>query len=213
MATNTGSTGTITFDELFAKLENSRLTLNHYKLITAAVMGDMLEFFDYFIIGFVLAFIVVPWKLSFGQTAMVLLSAGVGSLLGSFYFGWLADRKGRLKVCIITIFTFSIPAGLLYFTPEGNWIFLTVLRFVVGFGVGGLYSVDLPLVQEFVPTRHRGVIGGIVTALIPAGTLLGSVCAAFLTPIIGWRGLFLIGLMGLAMVFLLYLKFKIFFQK
>ncbi|MGA2990619.1 MAG: MFS transporter [Candidatus Korobacteraceae bacterium] len=208
MATNTGSTGTITFDELFAKLENSRLTINHYKLITAAVLGDMLEFFDYFIIGFVLAFIVVPWKLSFGQTAIVLLSAGVGSLLGSFYFGWLADRMGRLKVCIITIFTFSVPAGLLYFTPEGNWIFLTVLRFVVGFGVGGLYSVDLPLVQEFVPTRHRGVIGGIVTALIPAGTLLGSVCAAFLTPIIGWRGLFLIGLIPavLALIFRFWMR-------
>ncbi len=208
MATEAGHTGTITFEELFAKLENSRLTINHYKLIIAAVLGDMLEFFDYFIIGFVLAFIVVPWKLSFGETAIVLLSAGVGSLIGSFYFGWLADRMGRLKVCIITIFTFSIPAGLLYFTPEGNWIFLTVLRFVVGFGVGGLYSVDLPLVQEFVPTRYRGVIGGIVTALIPAGALLGSVCAAFLTPIIGWRGLFLIGLIPavLALLFRFWMR-------
>ena len=208
MASTTGNPGTITFDELFAKLENSRLTINHYKLITAAVLGDMLEFFDYFIIGFVLAFIVVPWKLSFGQTAIVLLSAGVGSLVGSFYFGWLADRKGRLTVCIITIFTFSIPGGLLYFTPEGNWIFLTVLRFLVGFGVGGLYSVDLPLVQEFVPTRYRGAIGGIVTALIPAGTLLGSVCAAYLTPVIGWRGLFLIGLIpaSLALMFRFWMR-------
>lgn len=194
MATDVGSTGTVTFDELFAKLENSRLTVNHYKLITAAVLGDILEFFDYFLMSFVLAFIVVPWKLSFGQTAIVLLSAGVGSLVGSFFFGWLADRMGRLSVCIITVFTFAIPSGLLYFTPTGNWQFLTALRFVVGFGVGGLYSVDLPLVQEFVPTRYRGAIGGIVTALIPLGTLLGSACAAFLTPLIGWRGLFLIGL-------------------
>jgi putative MFS transporter len=223
MATNTGSTGTITFDDVFAKLENSRLTANHYKLITAAVLGDMLEFFDYFIIGFVLQFIVVPWKLTFGQTAIVLLSAGVGSLLGSFYFGWLADRMGRLKVCIITIFTFSIPAGLMYFTPNGNWTFLTVLRFVVGFGVGGLYSVDLPLVQEFVPTRHRGVIGGIVTALIPAGTLLAATSAGFLTPWFKnnaaswgmtqlaaepWRGLFLIGLIPalLALMFRFWMR-------
>ena len=71
----------MTFDELFGKLEESKLTRNHYKLITAAVLGDMLEFFDYYIIGFVLAFIVVPWKLSFAATAIVLLSAGVGSLV------------------------------------------------------------------------------------------------------------------------------------
>ena len=32
-------------------------------------------------------------------------------------------------------------------------MFLSVFRFFVGFGVGGLYCVDLPLVQEFVPTR------------------------------------------------------------
>jgi putative MFS transporter len=199
MATNTGSTGTITFDELFAKLDNSRLTANHYKLITAAVLGDLLEFFDLFLISFVLAFIVVPWKLSFGATAVVLLSAGVGSFLGSFFFGWLADRWGRLTVCIIAIFTFSVPTGLLYFTPNGNWILLSALRFVVGFGVGGLYSVDLPLVQEFVPSRYRGAIGGLVTALIPTGTMLASISAAYLTPMVGWRGLFLIGLIPCAM--------------
>ena len=184
----------ITFSELFTRLENAQLTANHYKLITAAVLGDMLEFFDYYIIGFVLAFIVVPWKLSFGATATVLLSAGVGSLVGSFFFGHLADRIGRMPVLFLTTATFTIPSGIMFFTPEGNWIFLSVFRFLVGFGVGGLYSVDLPLVQEFVPTRYRGVIGGIVTALIPAGTLLGSFSAAYLTPVIGWRGLFLIGM-------------------
>ncbi len=203
MATDPGSTVKITFSQLFNELDQSRLTLNHYKLITAAVLGDMLEFFDYFIIGFVLAFIVIPWKLSFAATAVLLLSAGVGSLVGSFFFGHLADRIGRMPVLMITTVTFTIPSGIMYWTPEGNWIFLTVFRFLVGFGVGGLYSVDLPLVQEFMPSRYRGVVGGIVTALIPAGTLLGSLSAAFLTPVVGWRGLFLIG-MGPAILCLLF---------
>ncbi len=194
MTTESANTSAITMKELFAKLDNSPLTKNHYKLVTAAVLGDMLEFFDYWIIGFVLAFIVVPWHLSFGATAMVLLSAGVGSLLGAFFFGYLADRMGRIPVLMITTAAFTIPSGVLYFTPEGNWIFLAVFRFLVGFGVGGLYSVDLPLVQEFVPSKYRGVMGGIVTALIPAGSLLGGICSGYLTPIIGWRGLFLIGL-------------------
>jgi putative MFS transporter len=184
----------VTLEELFAKLDQTQLTANHYKLIISAVLGDMLEFFDYFIIGFVLAFIVVPWHLTFGATAMVLLSAGVGSLAGSFFFGWLADRIGRLPVLYITTSIMTIPSAATYFTPQGNWIYLTVFRLLVGFGVGGLFSVDLPLVQEFVPTRIRGAVGGIVTALIPLGILLGSASAAFLTPLIGWRGLFLIGL-------------------
>jgi putative MFS transporter len=200
--------GFVTFEELFAKLDQAQLTANHYKLITAAVLGDMLEFFDYFIIGFILSFIIVPWKLTFGATAIVLLSAGVGSLVGSFFFGWLADRIGRMPVLYITTAMFAIPSGIMYFTPEGNWIFLTVFRLLVGFGVGGLYSVDLPLVQEFVPTRMRGMVGGIVTALIPAGVLLGSASAAFLTPLIGWRGLFLIGLIpgSIALMFRFWMR-------
>lgn len=194
MADGVSTPSTITVEQLFAKLDDSPLTKNHYKLVTAAVLGDMLEFFDYWIIGFVLAFIVVPWHLSFGATALVLLSAGVGSLIGAFFFGHLADRIGRMPVLLLTTAAFTIPSGILYLTPEGNWVFLAVFRFLVGFGVGGLYSVDLPLVQEFVPKRYRGVTGGIVTALIPAGSLLGGVCSAYLTPMIGWRGLFLIGL-------------------
>ena len=77
MATESRSSTAITVDQLLAKLDDSPLTRNHYKLIITATLGDMLEFFDYWIIGFVLAFIVIPWHLSFGATAMVLLSAGV----------------------------------------------------------------------------------------------------------------------------------------
>ena len=119
------NSATVTFSDLFNRLENAQLTGNHYKLITAAVLGDMLEFFDYYIIGFVLAFIVVPWKLSFAATATVLLSAGVGSLIGSFFFGHLADRIGRMPVLYLTTAAFTIPSGIMYFTPEGNWIFLS----------------------------------------------------------------------------------------
>jgi len=185
----------VTFDEIFAKLDKSQLTMNHYKLISAAILGDMLEFFDYYIIGFILAFIVIPWKLSFAATAVVLLTAGLGSLFGAFFYGHLADRIGRRPVMILTVLTFSIPSGLMYFTPDGNWIMLSVLRFLVGVGVGGLYSVDLPLVQEFVPYRLRGFISGLVTSMIPIGALLGAASAAYLTPVIGWRGLFLLGML------------------
>ena len=49
------------------------LTGNQKRIVAAAILGDMLEFFDYFLIGFVLAFVVGPWKLTFMQSAIVLL--------------------------------------------------------------------------------------------------------------------------------------------
>jgi MFS family permease len=184
---------------MFARLDAAKsLTGNQLKIVAAAIIGDMLEFFDYFLIAFVLAFIIKPWQLTGGQSAIILLSSGIGAILGAFIWGRIADVYGRRQVFILTVLNFSIASGLLYFTPENGWIYLSVMRFFVGFGVGGLYCVDLPLVQEFVPARMRGFIGGLVTVFIPLGVMIASSFAAFFTNAIGWRGLFVIGLLPAA---------------
>jgi putative MFS transporter len=179
----------------------TRLTVNQKKILTAAIIGDALEFFDYFLIAFVLAFLIGPWKLTFGQSAIVLMSSGIGAIIGAYGWGWLADRIGRRKVFIGTVLNFSIATGLLYFTPDNGWGYLAVMRFFVGVGVGGLYCVDLPLVQEFMPTSKRGWIGGLVTCIIPIGVGLGSILGAFLGAA-QWRLLFAIGLLPALVVLL-----------
>jgi MFS transporter, putative metabolite:H+ symporter len=179
----------------------TRLTGNQKKIIAAAVIGDALEFFDYFLIGFVLAFLIGPWKLTFGQSATVLMSSGIGAIIGAYAWGWLADKIGRRKVFIGTVLNFSIATGLLYFTPDNGWVYLTIMRFFVGLGVGGLYCVDLPLVQEFMPTAKRGFIGGLVTCVIPLGVGLGAVMGAFMGAD-QWRLLFAIGVLPSLLVLL-----------
>src|SRR5258707_1283934 len=177
------------------------LTGNQIKILAAAIIGDALEFFDYFLIGFVLAFLVGRLKLPFGQSAVVLMSSGIGAILGAYIWGWLADRIGRRKVFIGTVLNFSIATGLLYFTPDNGWIYLSVMRFFVGLGVGGLYCVDLPLVQEFMPSSKRGWVGGIVTCVIPLGVGLGAVMGS----LVGsgqWRLLFAIGVLPALLVLL-----------
>src|ERR1700735_5413688 len=184
---------------MFTRLDEARsLTRNPIKIVAARIIGDMLEFFDYFLIAFVLAFIIKPWQLTGGESAIILLSSGVGAILGAAIWGRIADLYGRRRVFILTVLNFSVASGLLWFTPDNGWIYLSVMRFFVGFGVGGLYCVDLPLVQEFVPSRLRGFIGGIVTVFIPLGVMIASSFAAFFTAEIGWRGLFLVGLLPAA---------------
>ena len=181
---------------MFARLDAAQsLTGNQIKIVAAAIIGDMLEFFDYFLIGFVLAFIIKPWHLTGLQSAIILLSSGIGAIMGAVIWGRIADLHGRRRVFMLTILNFSIASGLLYFTPENGWVYLSIMRFFVGFGVGGLYCVDLPLVQEFVPASKRGFIGGLVTVFIPLGVMIASSFAAFFSNEVGWRGLFLIGLL------------------
>jgi putative MFS transporter len=179
------------------------LTGNQKRIVAAAILGDMLEFFDYFLIGFVLAFVVGPWKLTFMQSAIVLLSSGIGAMIGAAFWGWMADKIGRRPVFNLTILNFSLATGALYFTPDNGWIYLTLMRAVVGFGVGGLYCVDLPLVQEFMPVSKRGFVGGLVTAFIPIGVMIGSLFGAYLAPAVGWRGLFAAGVLPALAVLLI----------
>ncbi len=181
----------------------TRLTRNQARLLFALLLCDLLEFYDLFLIGFVLAFVAGGWRLTYGQSALILLSSGIGAILGAGFWGWLADRLGRRRVLMAAIINFSLATGLLALTPDRGWIYLTVLRFFVGLGVGGLYCVVLPLVQEFMPTSRRGLVGGLVTAAVPLGLGLGAVLGAALGPVLGWRGLFALGLLPALLVLLI----------
>ena len=185
--------------------QQKRLTANQWKLIATANLADLLDFFDFFLIGYVLAFITKEWQLTYWQGAMILLSSGLGAVPGAFFWGWVADRIGRRKVFIVTALNLALATGVMYFTPGqhgwvAGWIFLSVFRFFVGIGNAGLYVVDLPLVQEFIPGSKRGWVSALVYTLLPAGNLLGGLSGWLLAPVIGWRGLFLIGLAPIVLV-------------
>jgi MFS transporter, putative metabolite:H+ symporter len=177
-------------------LENQKkLTANQWKIAAAATIGDMLDFFDFFLIGFVLAIIVKPWHLTYGQSGAILLASGVSAPFGSLFYGWLADKIGRRPALILSVLNVSVATGAMALTPDGAWIYLVACRFLVGFGVTGLYSVDITLMQEFAPAHKRGWITGVTTTMLPAGGLLAGLLGGFAAPYIGWRGMFAVGLL------------------
>ncbi len=179
--------------------QQQKLTTNQWKIFAAATIGDMLDFFDFFLIGIILAFIVKPWNLTFGESGAILLASGIAAPFGSMLWGWVSDKVGRRKAMILTILNFSIPTGLMALAPEGNWMFLAICRLFVGLGVTGLYAVDIVVVQEFVPASKRGWVTGLTTSLLPLGLMLGGLVGKYLAHDIGWRGVALIGLIPAAL--------------
>src|SRR6266498_1446130 len=185
-----------------------KLTANQWKLICTANIADLLDFFDFFLIGYVTAALTKEWSLPYWQGGAILLASGLGAVPGAFFWGWLGDRIGRRTVFIWSAVTISLATGIMVFTPGPDaivpgWLFLMFFRFFVGVGNAGIYTIDLPLVQEFIPAYKRGWVSALVTTMLPAGGMLAGVAAWLLLPIIGWRGLFLVGLVPLVLVFMI----------
>src|SRR5712671_3432049 len=185
-----------------------KLTTNQWKLICTANLADLLDFFDFFLIGYVTAALTKQWSLTYWAGAGILLASGLGAVPGALFCGWLGDRFGRRMVFIWSAITISLATGAMYFTPEPGgfvpgWLFLMFFRFFVGIGNAGIYTIDLPLVQEFIPAYKRGWVSALVTTMLPAGGMLAGVAAWLLLPLVGWRGLFLVGLVPIVLVFMI----------
>ncbi len=179
--------------------EQTRLTRNQKLMVAFIIAASCFEFFDLNIIGFVIPFISKPWNLTFGISSVILLSSGAGGIVGPVAWGQFADSYGRRPTFVAIVLTFSLGSLALAFTPEGGWVYMTALRFVVGFGVGG-FVVFMPYIQEFLPKRRRGFVASLVSVFIPGGLLIGSLVAGYLTPIIGWRGLFAFGTLPIVLL-------------
>ena len=136
------------------------------------------------------------------------MASGLGAVPGAFIWGWLGDRIGRRTVFIWSAVTISLATGVMVFTPGPaalipGWLFLVFFRVFVGIGNAGIFTIDLPLVQEFIPAYKRGWVSALVTTLLPGGGMLAGLVSSWLLPLIGWRYLFLVGLSPLVLVFMI----------
>jgi putative MFS transporter len=188
--------------------QQKKLTPNQWKLICTANVADLLDFFDFFLIGYVTAALTKEWSLTYWQGGAILLASGLGAVPGALIWGWLGDRIGRRTVFILSAVMISLATGIMVFTPGPDafvpgWLFLVFFRIFVGLGNAGIFTIDLPLVQEFIPAYKRGWVSALVTTLLPGGGMLAGLVAAWLLPIIGWRYLFLVGLSPLVLVLMI----------
>lgn len=167
------------------------------KAITAAALGNAMEWFDFGVYGYVAA---VLGKVFFpGASPGIQIIAALGTFsvpfiirpLGGMFFGVLGDKYGRQKILAITIIlmtfsTFSI--GLIpSYATIGFWapVLLLIAKMVQGFSVGGEYTGASIFVAEYSPDRKRGFLG----SWLDFGSLVGFVCGAgvvvLLTTILG----------------------------
>ena len=173
------------------QIDSRPLTGHQRSIIGLAIVANVSEFFDMFLIGFAVVQLQKEWSLGGFETGVILACSGLGTVLGSVMWGRATDRMGRRRTFFWCVLLFTIFTLASVFTPTGWWMMLALLRVLVGVGVGGLNIVSIPYIQEFVPTRQRGLLAGLGSVFIPLGLFLGSLGQRAMHD--NWRGLIALG--------------------
>lgn len=153
----------------------------------------ILDFFDFFLIAFIMAVIGPSWHLTFGQAAFILYGSGIGAILGALVWGALADAFGRKTQVVTGTIICEIAGGLIAFVPNGAYVPLAILRILVGFGLAAAVTPALTIVVEQTPTRWRSGLTSLFVAAASVGLLLASFTSHALLPVLGWRGVAMLG--------------------
>ena len=169
-------------------IEKTNLTPRYYLTVGLLVLQEMFEFYDFFLVGYLVSVLAPGWHLTYGQGAIMLLSSGVGAIAGSVVGGQIADIIGRKKIIWLGGLIFSLGAAGCALIPDGAWILFSMLRFVVGFGSIAAVSAQGPLIVEITPTRYRTFVSSMMVVPVALGTMFAAMTSASLLPVIGWRG-------------------------
>jgi SHS family lactate transporter-like MFS transporter len=110
----------------------------------------------------------------------------------------LADRFGRRPVLMIDILLFSILELASAFAP--SLPVLLVLRAAFGFAMGGEWGIGASLTMETIPASARGIASGILQEGYAFGYLLAAIVYGLLFDKIGWRGMFMVGVLPALLV-------------
>ena len=163
------------------------------KALWGSAVGYAMDGFDLLILGFMLR--AIAGELGLGQPEAASLVTGtlVGAVIGGLVFGMLSDRLGRVRVLTWTIVLFAVFTGLCALA-QGYWDLLAY-RTVAGIGLGGEFGIGMALVAETWPASKRARASSYVGLGWQAGVLLAAIVTPLLLPIIGWRGMFAVGVL------------------
>jgi MFS family permease len=148
--------------------------------------------FDLLILGFMLRVISADLHLTLAEGASLVTATLVGAVLGGLFFGMLSDRLGRVRVLTWTIVLFAVFTGMCALA-QGYWD-LMIYRSIAGFGLGGEFGIGMALVAEAWPASKRARASSYVGLGWQLGVLGAALVTPLLLPVIGWRGMFVVGI-------------------
>src|ERR1700686_5283606 len=165
--------------------EDAPLMAAHWKLMGVLAVALIIDIMKPASLGFVTPGMQVEYGIGKGTVALLPLSALIGTAVGSFVWGALADLYGRRASILLSSGMF-VGTSICGAMPSFWWN--VGMCFLMGAAAGGMLPVAYALLAEIMPTKHRGwclvLVGGIGSI---GGYFAASELSALLQPFFGWR--------------------------
>jgi MHS family proline/betaine transporter-like MFS transporter len=196
-----------------ATVTNAVVRQTSRQAVSAAVIGNVLEWYDFAVYGF-LASIIGKTFFPSGDDVSQLLAAfavyGVGFLarpIGGIVIGRIGDTRGRKTALVLTIMLMAAGTVLIGLIPGyasigiAGPLLVLIARLMQGFSAGGEWGGSTAFIVEWAEEGERGFLGSFQQCSVSAGLLLGSGVAALVATLLepatmeawGWRVPFLLG--------------------
>ncbi len=173
--------------------------------VIAAFTGWTLDAFDFFVLTFVMSDVAKQFAVKIPAVALAVTLTLAVRPLGAFLFGRLADDYGRKPVLKLNIILYSIFGFATAFAPSLT-VFL-IIRALFGVAMGGIWGIGASLAFESIPSKARGFVSGLLQSGYPMGYLVASLVFGGLYASVGWRGMFMVGLVpGLLLALYIWLQ-------
>jgi SHS family lactate transporter-like MFS transporter len=169
------------------------------RVVVATFLGWSLDAFDFFLLVFVLKDIAAEFHTDISDVTLAILLTLAMRPIGAFIFGRAADRWGRRPTLMVNILLYSILEFASGFAP--SLTVLIILRALYGVAMGGEWGVGASLTMESIPPHARGFVSGLLQSGYPTGYFMASIVYGGLFQYIGWRGMFMVGIIPALLVF------------
>lgn len=171
------------------------------RIVTTALAGASIEWYDFFIYGTAAATVFPalffpqsdPWVgmlLSFATFAVGFVARPVGGVL----FGHYGDKVGRKKALVVALLMMGVATTCIGLLPTYAAIgvfaplALVLLRFVQGLAIGGQWGGAALLLIESAPPGQRGFYGSFAQLGVPLGVILANLVFLGVTAAFGEQG-------------------------
>src|SRR5271167_2918950 len=182
-----------------------RLTAVQRNTFIACFLGWSLDAFDFFILTFCVSAIATQFQAKVSAVTEAIFITLAFRPVGAFLFGMMADRFGRRPTLMVDIIAYSVFELSSAFAPSLKMFLLT--RACFGVAMGGEWGVGAALAFETLPAEKRGFFSGLLQEGYVVGYLLAALAYWKIFPLVGWRGMFVVG--ALPAFLIIYIRTKV----